>query len=73
MFTYILQAFMSLKKERDVTIQKIHEMLNLGSLPNSPFSTEVARNLTNCIELRLEDCRKDLENQKVKIISLLFL
>ncbi|KAL8088816.1 hypothetical protein AgCh_038557 [Apium graveolens] len=58
------EAFMSLKKERDVTIQKIHEMLNLGTLPNSPFSTEVARNLTNCIELRLKDCKKDLENQK---------
>lgn len=58
------EAYMSLKRERDVTIQKIHEMLNLGDLPTSPFSTEVARNLTNCIELRLEDCKKDLEDQK---------
>lgn len=58
------EAYMSLKKERDVTIQKIHEMLNLGTLPNSPFSTEVARNLTNCIEFRLEDCKKEMEDQK---------
>lgn len=63
---------MSLKKERDVTIQKLYEMLNLGTLPNSPFSSEVASNLTNCIESRMEDCRKDLEDQKVYIF-LLFL
>ena len=63
---------MSLKKERDATIQRLYEMLNLGTLPDVPFSNEVALNLTNCIELRLEDCRKDLEDQRVKIFSLLF-
>lgn len=57
-------AYMSLKKERDLSIQKLYEMLNLGTLPNSPFSNEVALSLTNCIELRLEDIMKDLEDQK---------
>ncbi|XP_017234897.1 DNA repair protein RAD50 [Daucus carota subsp. sativus] len=58
------EACMSLKKERDATIQRLYEMLNLGTLPDVPFSNEVALNLTNCIELRLEDCRKDLEDQR---------
>lgn len=56
---------MSLKNERDSTIQKLFARYNLGSLPNAPFSNEAALNLTNRIKSRLMDLEKDLEDKKV--------
>ncbi|XP_022761845.1 DNA repair protein RAD50 isoform X2 [Durio zibethinus] len=52
------------KKERDSAIQQLYARLNLGSIPNSPFSDEVALNLTNQIEERLMELDKDLDEKK---------
>jgi len=56
---------MSLKNERDSTIQKLFARHNLGSLPSTPFSNEVALNLTNRIKSRSMDMEKDLQDKKV--------
>ncbi|KAL5542789.1 hypothetical protein UlMin_010499 [Ulmus minor] len=58
------EAHMSLKNERDSTIQEFFKRHNLGSLPNPPFSNEVALNLTNRIKSRLMDLEKDLQDKK---------
>lgn len=58
------EAHKSLKNERDSIIQQLYEMLNLGSLPNSSFSDEVAWSLTNAIDSRLNDLNKDLKDKK---------
>lgn len=58
------EAHKSLKNERDSIIQQLYEMLNLGSLPNSCFSDEVAWSLTNAIDSRLNDLNKDLKDKK---------
>ncbi|KAL2506407.1 DNA repair protein RAD50 [Abeliophyllum distichum] len=58
------EAHMSLKNERDFTIQQLFERHNLGSLPNSPFSDEAALNLINRIKLRSVDLDKDLQDKK---------
>ncbi|XP_038720675.1 DNA repair protein RAD50 [Tripterygium wilfordii] len=58
------EAHMSLKNERDSTIQKLFGRHNLGSLPSIPFSDEVAMNLTNRIKSRLMDLEKDLQDKK---------
>ncbi|KAL4591941.1 hypothetical protein LXL04_004916 [Taraxacum kok-saghyz] len=36
--------YTSLKKERDSTVQELYRQHNLGSLPKTPFSNEVASN-----------------------------
>lgn len=56
---------MSLKNERDSTIQKLFVRHNLGSLPNIPFSNEGALGFTNRIKSRLTNLEKDLEDKKV--------
>ncbi|KAA8548368.1 hypothetical protein F0562_000052 [Nyssa sinensis] len=58
------EAHMSLKNERDSTIQKLFARHNLGSVPNMPFSNEVVLNLTNRIKSRLMDLEKDLQDKK---------
>ncbi|XWS13350.1 hypothetical protein CRYUN_Cryun36dG0030200 [Craigia yunnanensis] len=52
------------KDERDSAIQRLYAQLNLGSIPNSPFSDEVALRLTNQIEVRLMELDKDLDEKK---------
>ncbi|OMO96607.1 DNA repair protein Rad50 [Corchorus capsularis] len=44
-----------LKDKRDSAIRKLYARLNLGSIQSSPFSDEVALNLTNQIEVRIEE------------------
>ncbi|XP_021888957.1 DNA repair protein RAD50 isoform X1 [Carica papaya] len=58
------EAHVSLKNERDSTIQKLYAKHNLGFLPNAPFSTDVVLNLTNRIKSRLTDLEKDLQDKK---------
>lgn len=58
---------MSLKRERDSTIQKLFTKHNLGLLPNMPLSNEVAVNLTNRAKMRLQDLEKDLHDKKVNL------
>lgn len=53
------------RHERDSTIQKIFTKHNLGSLPDAPFSNDVAVNLTNRLKTRLLDLEKDLQDKKV--------
>ncbi|XP_028772634.1 DNA repair protein RAD50 [Neltuma alba] len=57
-------AHMSLKNERDSSIQNIFIKHNFGSLPKTPFSDEIALNLTNRIKSRLVDLEKDLQEKK---------
>lgn len=56
---------MSLKNERDSSIQDLFTTYSLGSLPNYPFSDEVALNLSRRVKLRLADLEKDLDDKKV--------
>nr|XP_048333256.1 DNA repair protein RAD50 isoform X2 [Ziziphus jujuba var. spinosa] len=58
------EAHTSLKNERDSTIQKVSASHNLGSVPNPPFSNDVALSLTNRIKSRLMDLDKDLQDKK---------
>ena len=58
------------KDERDSAIQRLYAQLNLGSIPNSPFSDEVALHLTNQIEVRLMELDKDLDEKKVIFVFL---
>lgn len=61
---------MSLKNERDSTIQKLYARHNLGSLPNTPFSDEGALGLINRTKSRLMDLEKDMEDKKVTFFRL---
>ncbi|XP_050216899.1 DNA repair protein RAD50 [Mercurialis annua] len=61
------EANMSLKSERDSTIQKLCTRYNLGSLPHAPFSEENAVDLTNKLKSRLIDLEKDLQEKKTSI------
>uniref|UniRef100_A0A7N1A2Q4 DNA repair protein RAD50 n=1 Tax=Kalanchoe fedtschenkoi TaxID=63787 RepID=A0A7N1A2Q4_KALFE len=54
----------SLKNERDLTIQKLFARHNLGSTPHPPFSDDASVNLTNRIRSRIFDLEKDLEEKK---------
>ncbi|XP_061369150.1 DNA repair protein RAD50 isoform X2 [Gastrolobium bilobum] len=58
------EAHMSLKIERDSSIENLFAGYNLGSLPKSPFGDEVALNLTNRIKSRLVNLEKDLQDRK---------
>ncbi|KAF3456639.1 hypothetical protein FNV43_RR01293 [Rhamnella rubrinervis] len=58
------EAHMSLKNERDSTIQKFFARHNLGSVPNPPFSNDAALSLTYRIKSRLMDLEKDLQDKK---------
>ncbi|CAA6659879.1 unnamed protein product [Spirodela intermedia] len=57
-------AYLSLRRERDLTIQSLFTRQNLGLLPSIPFTNEVAFNLTNRIKSRLLDLEKDLQDKK---------
>ncbi|KAI4317369.1 hypothetical protein L6164_025242 [Bauhinia variegata] len=54
------EAHMSLKNERDTSIQNLFARHNLGSIQQLPLSDEVAFNLTNRIKSRLTDLERDL-------------
>lgn len=58
------EAHSSLKNDRDVILQQLFEQYNLGSLSGRPFSNQVASNLTNRIQTRLKDVKKDLKEKK---------
>ncbi|KFK31167.1 hypothetical protein AALP_AA6G077500 [Arabis alpina] len=58
------EAHMLLKNERDSTIKKTFFHHNLGNVPSTPFSTEVALNLTNRIKSRLGELEMDLLDKK---------
>ncbi|XP_022146955.1 DNA repair protein RAD50 [Momordica charantia] len=59
------EVHMSLKIERDSTIEELFARHNLGSVPNTPFSDEVAFNLTNRIKSRLVDLDKDMQDKRL--------
>ncbi|KAK6161690.1 hypothetical protein DH2020_005071 [Rehmannia glutinosa] len=59
-----IEAHMSLKNERDSIIHSLFRKHNLGSLPSGPFSDEVAFNLTDRIQSKLKDLKKDLQEKK---------
>lgn len=61
---------MSLKNERDSTIQKLFSMHNLGSLPTPPFSEDIALKLANRVRSRLLDLEQDLQEKKVYILTI---
>ena len=58
---------MSLKNERDSSIQNLFVKHNLGPLPKTPFGDEVVSNLTNRIKSRLMDLEKDLQDKRVTL------
>ncbi|GMH20274.1 hypothetical protein Nepgr_022115 [Nepenthes gracilis] len=58
------EGHMSLKNERDTTIQKLFSRHNLGHLPDAPFSNEVAWSLTTRINGRMMDLERDLQDKK---------
>ncbi|KAK7379637.1 hypothetical protein VNO80_05101 [Phaseolus coccineus] len=58
------EAHMSLKNDRDSSIHDLFATYSLGSLPNSPFSDEVALNLTSRVKSRLANLVKDLDDKK---------
>lgn len=60
---------MSLKTERDTTIQKLFARHNLGSILDIPFSNEVSLSLINRIKSRLKDLEKDMEDKKVNFLA----
>lgn len=66
--TYLFQAHISLKNERDYTIQNLFSKHNLGSLSDPPFGNEVALNLTNRIKSRLTGLEKDMQHKKVNYL-----
>ncbi|XP_042426943.1 DNA repair protein RAD50-like [Zingiber officinale] len=57
-------AHMSLRHERDLAIQRIFTKYNFGSLPDAPFSIDVALNLTNRMKTRLSDVEMELQERK---------
>ncbi|EXB73671.1 hypothetical protein L484_026832 [Morus notabilis] len=59
-----VEAYMSLKNERDSTIKNLFTRHNLGPFPNPPFSNEVALNLTDRVKSRVMDLEKDLQDKK---------
>lgn len=59
-----------MKEERDLDIKNIFTKHNLGPVPESPFTNDVAIDLTNRIKARLSNLENDLQEKKV--FSLLF-
>lgn len=58
------EAHQNLKNDRELKIKRLFERHNLGVVPNSPFSDEVALNLINRVQSRLKDLDKDLGDRK---------
>lgn len=63
---------MCLRRERDSAIQRIFAKFNFGSLPDAPFSIDVALNLTNRIKTRLLDVEMELQERKVHHFCVLY-
>lgn len=59
-----VENYNDLKKERDLTIKELYRRHNLGSLPESSLSNEVASNYINRIKSRLTDLDRNLEEKK---------
>ncbi|KAL6634294.1 hypothetical protein ACP70R_026965 [Stipagrostis hirtigluma subsp. patula] len=57
-------AHMKMKQERDSEIKSIFTKHNLGPIPVSPFTNDVAMNLTNRIKARLSNLENDLQEKK---------
>lgn len=62
-----VENYMSLKKERDSKIQELYRQHNLGSLPKTPLSSEVASNHISRIKSRLKDFDRDLDEKKTSV------
>lgn len=62
-----VENYMSLKKERDSKIQELYRQHNLGSLPKTPLSSEVASNHISRIKSRLKDFDRDLDEKKTSM------
>lgn len=60
------------RHERDSVIGNIFRKHNLGSLPEPPFTNDMAANLTNRIKARLMDLEKDLTDTKVRTLHIYF-
>ena len=60
----------NLKNDRELKIKRLFERNNLGVVPNSPFSDEVALNLINRVQSRLKDLDNDLDDKKVNLYCL---
>lgn len=63
---------MCLRHERDSAIQRTFAKFNFGSLPDAPFSNDVALNLTNRIKTRLSDVEMELHERKVRHFCVLY-
>lgn len=59
---------MTMKRERDSDIKNIFTKHNLGPVPESPFTDDVAMDLTNKIKARLSNLGNDLQDKKVPIL-----
>ncbi|KAF8686169.1 hypothetical protein HU200_043642 [Digitaria exilis] len=57
-------AHTSMKQERDSYIKKIFTKHNFGPVPEFPFTSDVAMNLTNRIKARLSSLENDLQEKK---------
>ncbi|WVZ75334.1 hypothetical protein U9M48_023400 [Paspalum notatum var. saurae] len=57
-------AHISMKQERDSDIKKMFSKYNLGPVPESPFTNDVATNLTSRIKARLSNLENDLQEKK---------
>ncbi|KAJ8774337.1 hypothetical protein K2173_011586 [Erythroxylum novogranatense] len=58
------EAHVSLKNQRDSIIKKLFETHNLGIVPSTPFSDDIAFSLTSRLKSRLMDLDKDLQDKK---------
>ncbi|XP_031481763.1 DNA repair protein RAD50 [Nymphaea colorata] len=58
------EAYLSLKHDRDATVQRIVVQHNLGSAVVIPLSDDMALNLTNRAKARLKDLQKDLSAKR---------
>lgn len=58
------EVHMALKNDRDLKLRSLSERHNLGVLPSSPFTDDIASSLTNRIWSRLKDLDKDLDDKK---------
>lgn len=65
---YDSQAHTSMKQERDSYIKKIFTKHNFGPVPEFPFASDVAVNLTNRIRTRLSSLENDLQQKKVSAL-----
>ncbi|KAK9671423.1 hypothetical protein RND81_12G029400 [Saponaria officinalis] len=57
-------AYVSLKNERDSTIQNLFAKHNLGSLPSGPLRNELAPSFTRRLTERMTELEKDLLEKK---------